>query len=502
MVTIKNPLTVVQTGGGPTPGQPLDPEQVYRDTRPADWLVMPEIGENEDNVAYFLLAIGEDRTEDVPFSIIVSGTNITVTWEFGITDSAGNFTPISALTRSVTGSNNYYPESFIPASAFSNVTSEGEKQVLCKITSTGNITELMASNGQPRGLVTRKIIREFKGKASQMTGMSFASDSSLRSSATKMRYFDLIASRISGDALRFQYCRGLVAIPHFGLSSSNTSFSYMFEGCTSLVAIPQLNTSNGTNFSYMFSGCYSLISIPQLDTSAGTSFTHMFENCYSLSAIPQLDTSAGTGFSYMFKACYSLTSVPQLDTSAGTSFSYMFSECHSLVTAPQLDTSKGTSFNNMFSSCYSLSAVPQLDTSLGTNFSNMFANTYALTEADLTGYDFSGITSASGFSGFLSNTLFSFVAEFGDKWPVGGIPGTQAIVSTAFVGVIDSNYSLRVKINKTDAMLPISANATTLFSTSQYVYVYVPDNLLTTYQADAYWNTLGTRLKGFSDLPS
>lgn len=61
----------------------------------------------------------------------------------------------------------------------------------------------------------------------------------------------------------------------------------MFEGCTSLETIPELDTSNVINMGSMFEGCTSLKTIPQLNMSNVTgSFNciyNSFGNCSSLS---------------------------------------------------------------------------------------------------------------------------------------------------------------------------------------------------------------------------
>ena len=46
-----------------------------------------------------------------------------------------------------------------------------------------------------------------------------------------------------------------------------TDISYMFEGCSLLLSLPDIskwNTSNITNISYMFEGCSSLLSLPDI----------------------------------------------------------------------------------------------------------------------------------------------------------------------------------------------------------------------------------------------
>ncbi len=105
----------------------------------------------------------------------------------------------------------------------------------------------------------------------------------------------------------------------------------------------------------------------------------MFRNCYALTTIPQLDTSAVTDMSYMFNNCYVLTTIPQLNTSAVTDMSYMFNNCYVLTTIPQLDTSAVTSMTYMFSGCCSLTVIPLLDTSVVTSMRSMFSSCYSLT---------------------------------------------------------------------------------------------------------------------------
>ena len=46
----------------------------------------------------------------------------------------------------------------------------------------------------------------------------------------------------------------------------------IFDNCTNLTSIAQLNTSNGDNFYYMFHYCTKLTSVGDLDTANGTNF--------------------------------------------------------------------------------------------------------------------------------------------------------------------------------------------------------------------------------------
>lgn len=265
---------------------------------------------------------------------------------------------------------------------------------------------------------------------------------------------------------------------YFSLSGSNliSSFSGTFQNCHSLIAIPELDTSNTTNFSNMFSSCYKLAAIPNLDTSRGTSHTNMFSSCYSLTTVPLLDTSASQNTSNMFSGCYSLSSVPSLDTSSVTNFSGMFMNCRALT------------------------IVPKLKTSLGTNLQMMFYNCYSLTEADFTGYNFTGV-SANYAIDFASNIGVLPIVKIGDTFGSTGAPLSYKMFD-ALSNLVSSSTPLRIKIVKDDGVLPLPTNATTGFGTNQNVYIYVPDALLSAYQANAYWSILGARLKGYSALPS
>lgn len=210
-----------------------------------------------------------------------------------------------------------------------------------------------------------------------------------------------------------------------------------------------------------------------------------------------LGTNQISTFNYCFARCYSLESA-ELDTSNNTSCYGMFQNCSSLTIAPQVDTSSSTRVDSMFYSCSSLTIVPQLNTSSATDLTSMFEGCNSLTEIDLAGYDFS---SSTGMANFLKNAYLdgggNIYLPNKDKFPASGAGG---------VGVFniaeDNSNPINFIISDTSGMIPLAANATGIFGTNAYVYVYVPDALLATYQADTYWATLGTRLKGLSELPS
>ena len=178
---------------------------------------------------------------------------------------------------------------------------------------------------------------------------------------------DIDTSKVTNMSYMFRGCSALTTIPQLD-TSKVTNMSSMFSGCSKLTTIPQLDTSNVTSMTSMFYGCSALTSIPHLDTSSVTSMAIMFYGCSALTSIPHLDTSKVTNMDNMFNGCSALTSIPHLDTSSVTSMGEMFSGCSKLTTIPQLDLSGVTSLNRMLTYCSSLTTIPDLNISKSTNF--------------------------------------------------------------------------------------------------------------------------------------
>jgi len=327
--------------------------------RPTDWLALPDVTGQQKFVG--LHAVYPDSN----FCALLAEGGYTVDWGDGTVEN---------IASGVQANHQYNYSTFDVANA--TLCSRGYKQAIVTVTPQAgqNLTTLnlhkkhtmaglqMYSSGFLDIAISGSLL------TSLLIGVQTAGAATQVISFTDLEQVTLLDNAVTTFTNMFQSCSSLQSIPLLD-TSAGTNFSYMFSACYSLQSTPLLDTSAGTTFSGMFSACYSLQSIPLLDTSAGTTFSGMFSVCYSLQSIPLIDTSAGINFSYMFQSCYSLQSIPLIDTSAGTDFSYMFQSCSSLQSIPLLDTSAGTNFTNMFQSCYSLQSIPSLDTSAGTNFS-------------------------------------------------------------------------------------------------------------------------------------
>ena len=208
----------------------------------------------------------------------------------------------------------------------------------------------------------------------------------------------------------------------------DTLSSFSFGNYTSLIDIPQLDTSNFTSLSGMFNNCISLNVDREVifNAAKATSTKDMFYKSGYIKKVTFTNTSGVTNFRdmfyysrvnevsgidftnrevpsnanylpfsysyiqtisnvktpenavYLFRNAQDLKNIYNLDTSNTTNFEEMFSGCIRLKQISEIDTSKGTNFNKMFYKCSNITSLPQLDISNGTNFVFMFSECSAL----------------------------------------------------------------------------------------------------------------------------
>ena len=257
------------SGGGST-SEPLDPVEVYNTTRPSDWLPMPTPADNE---MYLLFHIPDGVSSLLAFTVTCTG-NYTVALG---TVSNGAFVQMSST--SVASGSKYETELF--ADDYGNLTSDGHKQVMVKVSGADILTWAPSTHSK-------------KTSPSDFAGWNIVEISCNLPSGKKVACGNE-TSKLALIKLRYFTWYGENAV---------TNMSYMFYSCYSLTAIPQLDTSAVTNMSYMFNYCSSLTAIPQLDTSAVTNMSYMFSGCYYLTAITLDNTVTGwAGYAISLSNC-------------------------------------------------------------------------------------------------------------------------------------------------------------------------------------------------------
>lgn len=122
-------------------------------------------------------------------------------------------------------------------------------------------------------------------------------------------------------------------ITYVDFASSNLevpSFSGLFRGASSLTGFT-LPPNKPFSCREMFNGCSLLTAIPEMDTSYTTDMYYMFYGCSLLSTIPEMVTSNVNTMERMFNGCSSLTSIPEMMALNVTNATDMLGGCTNLT---------------------------------------------------------------------------------------------------------------------------------------------------------------------------
>jgi hypothetical protein len=337
--------------------------------RPTDWLAIPSTTTGEQ-VFYGLFAV-----QNVTFGNFVAFSfagNYTVDW--------GDGSALENVNSGVTAQHQY------DWANVSNVTSEGFRQALIKVTPQAgqNLTNIN---------LQRAHSTIGNGKTSQFIDMVMSLPNVTGANQT-----------IGNGTFVFHRRCQRVWIKEMG---SITLGTQMFLFFTSLQSLPLFNTSSITLMNSMFNSCTSLAEIPFFNTSACTNMNAMFNGCVSLSEIPLLVTSSVTDMSSMFSGCIELKTIPLLNTASVTSMVSMFSGCSSLQHVPLINTVSVTSMHTMFLSCTALETIPAFNTAALTNTVNMFNACNSIRVVELS---MGPVTSTTTMFGGTTNSLQKFTA--------------------------------------------------------------------------------------------
>jgi hypothetical protein len=389
---IIQPLTyniLTNTGSTPTPNPPAP----Y--VRPADWIDISEVGDNEINLLV-------TETTGLAFSVVLPSGTYSIDWGDGNTTtgcSSGTIYQYQHTTGGTWSDEGYYTWKVRIFNASSTITRwqvrrhtytirQHTSPILWANFGTTGITDYTNAFYDPTNFDTLCYLLQ---EAQIPSFTNCVSTSNMFYDCLSLRSVTLPTSwgSVTGVSYMFYECYALTSITLPTSWSSVENVSYMFYNCFSLnsITLPIL-WGSVTNVSYMFQSCYTLTSI-NLPTSWGsvTGVSFIFFNCRSLDSI-NLPTSWGnvTNVTGMFYGCYDLRSVT-LPTSWGSILylDSMFHSCYGLSSVT-LPTSWGSvnSVNNMFNNCFSLNSItlPILWSSVE-NVSYMFYNCISLNSITL-----------------------------------------------------------------------------------------------------------------------
>ena len=116
---------------------------------------------------------------------------------------------------------------------------------------------------------------------------------------------------------RYKNNTSLVYFPKFDMSAV-TTWGSIFNGCTKLQVVPDLNVSSPTG-SYQFSGCTNLLEVGDIGSESGTiSVYYMFQNCTHLRRVGSIHAKISGSTGRMFYVTSALTHIESINFSLQT----------------------------------------------------------------------------------------------------------------------------------------------------------------------------------------
>ena len=169
----------------------------------------------------------------------------------------------------------------------------------------------------------------------------------------------------------FENCESLIEVEfNFNGYKINKDLSHLFDGCKSLLKVPECVigwvNNDCCDISYMFSNCSFLKELPDISkwkTSEIHKMLGVFKGCKSLKYLPDIsgwDTGNVENMSFMFSDCTNLKElsiISDWNTGGVISMINMFSNCSNLTSIPNLkkwDTRNLNDIRGMFKNCISI----------------------------------------------------------------------------------------------------------------------------------------------------
>lgn len=323
--------------------------------RPSDWPTLPEVLASQSKVVGLYKVENHDMNH-ISFTMGLPSGTYTVDWGDG-TQSAG-------ITGTASHTYDYSDTDL-------TLTSEGFKVAVITITTdAGQSFNILNFNVKNSNYGTNSSISsgwlEMKMSLPGITSnANFTLGNGTNTVHRNCRSFEYVGDfgLINGTNLFV----GFISLENLkvpkSFTANMTTMTSMFNGCTKLKYVPDLDTSAMTNGATMFSGCTLLRRVPAMDWSHSTTMQAVFQNCSSLEYIPDIGSigNASTCAS-MFQGCSALKHAPAITSNSSlANTSSMFLNCTTLESIPVFNTSGVTNAANMFQACSALEIVPAFD---------------------------------------------------------------------------------------------------------------------------------------------
>lgn len=397
------------------------PDVAYKDTRPSDWLVMPE---PDDDEIYLLYSSYDGITSPVNISVNTADAASDVTFSIWTTYGA-SFVPKYIETIPGGGLSSKTFSYNITDDLLGDLTADNQRQCIIKIKSIG-ITNISYENQKHAdGSVSNADLIEFCGKA---TSIEYLPSMPIRTKYFTLRgsnnitsfafnaYKSLMVIReldtSKATSFTFIQCYNLISLPILDLSSQSSSLNQSFYQCYSLEYVGIKNLKNTLSTTQLFTNCYNLLSVSRVEFDNISNASNMFRYCGKLSVVDDINLDSAKNTSYMFANCYTLSKIGNISMPASTNTSYMFQNCYNLRRIGAISSELSANMSYMFANCYALEEIT-VDGTSATNMNYIFSNCTALSSVKIK--NISGdVTFSSAFAN--CNNLRHVIFENVDGW--------------------------------------------------------------------------------------
>lgn len=378
------------SGGGSA--DPFTAEAVYKATRPAEWMPMPNAADEED--AIYMLVVCPDVAYIAFTATSADGSEIPVS--IGTVDESGTYTAKADLSPAASGSKAQYA---IDLRTYDWAPSDniGDKQAMIKISANVKKFDIQSHtsvspsfDSYPGDVVDIEILSH------ALTSLSLSNMSGL-----KYAYVDVYDSPdVCTDMHQCFYdCGSLLCVRKFRCAADGEA-SAIFRSCGRLQAVDLTGfvAENAQRLQSMFMSCGALTNIDISGVSSTTRLTDassLFYYCYTLRSVrlSGLDVSKITTMSNMFSSCECLEEcdLSTWDISSVKTATSLFNNCYRLrrlILNPDMTGWAGVDIDLTYSKAMTTEAIRDLITSLPTiTASHTIKLTGVLGAADLTDDD-------------------------------------------------------------------------------------------------------------------
>ena len=152
-----------------------------------------------------------------------------------------------------------------------------------------------------------------------------------------------------------------------------------YQGCKSMLALPDINYDRIGGAQYMFQDCWNLLEAGNNVFAGATNVSDMLKNCYALQwKDATVDILYATTVTGVFTGCTNITKLPNINLPLATTLGTLLSSCHNLTEVGNIHAPVATSAYNLLFGNMALLKVGNINVPLVNSVSGMFYNDYKL----------------------------------------------------------------------------------------------------------------------------